>query len=178
MNSDTKLKELSLYIAEKSKDDPSFGAIKLNKILFLADFRCYGMTGQAITDTEYVHRENGPAPRRMLVILESIKDEKRGIIVERQYRHYKQKRLMPLTEVSACTFTEEELSFVNEAIDHFKPMDATSASLWTHNLIPWRLTKEGEKIPYYTVFSLNPRPPLEKEAIDWAKAEIARIEGQ
>lgn len=176
MDSDTKLKELSLYIAEKSKDDPAFGAVKLNKILFRADFRCYGMTGKSITETEYVHRENGPAPNKMLIIIDNLLEEGRGTVELRQRYNHKQKRLVPSTKVNMDIFTDDELSFVHEAIDYFRFMDAVSASAWTHNLIPWRLTKEGEKIPYFTVFSLDPRPPLEKEAIDWAKAAIARIE--
>jgi hypothetical protein len=34
-NSDERLQELILYIAEKCEEDPTFGATKLNKILYL-----------------------------------------------------------------------------------------------------------------------------------------------
>ena len=177
MDSDTKLKELSLYIAEKCKDDPSFGAVKLNKILFRADFRCYGLTGQAITGTDYVHRKNGPAPDKMMWAIDNLLEEGRGKLEFRPYYNRQQKRLVSLTSTKATQrmFTKDELSFVHEAIAHFLLMDATAASLETHNLIPWRLTKEGEHIPYFTVFSLATRPPLETEAIEWAKAEIAAL---
>jgi len=33
-----KFKELILYVADKCSDDPDFGAVKLNKILFYSDF--------------------------------------------------------------------------------------------------------------------------------------------
>ena len=59
---DKKLKELVLYIAQKSEDDPSFGATKLNKILFAADFYFFGQTGRSITGASYVHRGKGPVP--------------------------------------------------------------------------------------------------------------------
>lgn len=44
-----KFKALMLYAAEKSRGDPRFGAIKLNKILFFSDFLSYGLTGRAVT---------------------------------------------------------------------------------------------------------------------------------
>ena len=86
MDSDTKLKELSLYIAEKSKNDPHFGATKLNKILFAGDFFFYGASGNAITDAEYTHRENGPVPKRMPAILDTLQTEGRAKIELRRTR--------------------------------------------------------------------------------------------
>ena len=46
---DAKLRELILYVAERCENDPDFGALKLNKILFNADFIAYALTGKAIT---------------------------------------------------------------------------------------------------------------------------------
>ncbi|HZQ34888.1 MAG TPA: hypothetical protein VFD32_03070 [Dehalococcoidia bacterium] len=44
-----KLGELILYVAEKSSDDPRFGATKLNNILFFSDFLAFGQLGRSIT---------------------------------------------------------------------------------------------------------------------------------
>ena len=44
-NGRTKLKELILHIAKECCDDPTFGATKLNKILWWADFLFYRATG-------------------------------------------------------------------------------------------------------------------------------------
>jgi hypothetical protein len=38
---DEKLRELILYVSTLSKDDDNFGATKLNKLLFYADFLAY-----------------------------------------------------------------------------------------------------------------------------------------
>jgi hypothetical protein len=35
---DRKMKELILYLASKSEDDPRFSSTKLNKLLFYCDF--------------------------------------------------------------------------------------------------------------------------------------------
>ena len=44
-----KFKELVLHISQKCADDPSFGAVKLNKILFFADFASSAHYGTPIT---------------------------------------------------------------------------------------------------------------------------------
>ncbi len=44
-----KLRELVLYIADKCEEDRTFGAVKLNKILFYADFISFAEYGEPIT---------------------------------------------------------------------------------------------------------------------------------
>ena len=44
-----KLRELMLYITQKSEGDPRFGKTKLLKILVEADFTFYARTGRSIT---------------------------------------------------------------------------------------------------------------------------------
>ena len=177
MDSDTKLKELSLYIAEKSKTDPSFGAIKLNKILFASDFFFYGAGGKAITEAEYVHRGNGPVPKRMPAITDFLEKEGRATVEQRTYFGHTQKRLVPLTGANTSIFEKNELDFVDAMIEHFKPWNGTQLSDWTHTLLPWLLSREGETIPYHTVFSMKQKDTVEQEAIEWAKAEIRGIDG-
>jgi len=174
MESDDRLKELSLYIAEKSKDDPSFGAIKLNKILFATDFYFYGFTGRAITEAKYVHRNNGPVPRRMPLIIESLKTEGRAKLEDTTYFGYSQKRLVPLMGANTSMFNEGELSFVDQIISHFRSYNGTQLSKWTHDLSPWLATEDGEEIPYCSVFVLNPLP-VEKAGISWAMKELTAL---
>ena len=67
-----KLAELILYISQKCATDPKFGAIKLNKILYLADFLAFGNWGEPITGVEYQHLRMGPAPRRLVPVREEL----------------------------------------------------------------------------------------------------------
>lgn len=62
--SEEKLRELILYIAQKSKTDPRCGAVKLNKLLYYADFSAYRLLGRAITGAEYQHLKKGRRPER------------------------------------------------------------------------------------------------------------------
>ena len=63
---DEKLRELIVYISWRSRKDPNFGAIKLNKLLFFADTAAYRELGKSITGSEYQHLPEGPCPRRIL----------------------------------------------------------------------------------------------------------------
>jgi len=64
-----KLAELIVFFAEESKDDIQFGSVKLNKLLFLADFWAYGHLGQSITGATYVRQDHGPTPSRTCRLL-------------------------------------------------------------------------------------------------------------
>ena len=48
-----KTRELVLYIAQACEADPDFGMVKLNKVLFNADFTSYARQGVSITEEEY-----------------------------------------------------------------------------------------------------------------------------
>ena len=54
----SRLRELILYIAEKSKDDPHFTIEKLSNILYIIDTAFYKKTGKSLTGSIYVKREN------------------------------------------------------------------------------------------------------------------------
>ncbi len=61
-----KFRELFLYIAESCAEDPRFGAVKLNKILYYADFEAYRRLGEPITGDTYRKLSEGPAPGWLL----------------------------------------------------------------------------------------------------------------
>src|ERR1700733_10925348 len=67
--------ELMLYVSEKCASDPKFGATKLNKILFYADFLAYAELGNSITGFEYQKLPHGPAPRRILTVRRRLEQE-------------------------------------------------------------------------------------------------------
>ncbi len=61
----TKFAALVLYIAARSKDEPKFGAVKLNKILYYTDFNAYRRLGSAVAGASYQKLSEGPARREM-----------------------------------------------------------------------------------------------------------------
>lgn len=170
-----KLKEMVLYVADKSKDDPYFGATKLNKILFAADFYAYGIWGKSITGAKYIHRGKGPAPFEIPIVLDKLIAESRAKVEDVNFHGYFQKRVVPLCGSDTSSFSEEELKFVDSIIDQLRKYNATELSEWTHRLIPWLLTEQDEVIPYFTIFVLR-HVPVNKSGILWAEKELYRLE--
>jgi len=172
-----KLMELTLYISGKSEGDPKFGLIKLNKILFAADFAYFGSKGKSITGVKYIHIQNGPAPVGMKDVLDELVSQKKAEIKETDYFGYPQKRVMPLLGANTSLFTMDELVFVDEYIKHFTPFNGSQLSDWTHTLIPWLLTDINEEIPYHCVFSMK-ELPIERAVIVWAQKELDRLRSE
>jgi hypothetical protein len=169
-----KLEELIIYISEKSKSDPCFGATKLNKILFVADFSYYGVSGKAITDSIYVNRKNGPTPKFMKLALDSLEKQRKIRIEKTPYFGHKQDRTIPLVEPDLSAFTESEVSFIDSIIEVLRPFNASQLSASTHTLLPWVLTKLEETIPYETIFVFDNKP-VDKVGIRWAQKELETL---
>ena len=89
-----KFKELIVYIAERCQDDPTFGAVKLNKILYYADFAAYRIEGQPITGATYRKLSEGPAPKEMISARDELIESGRLRMEHRPYFTRIQKRLV------------------------------------------------------------------------------------
>lgn len=147
-----KFKELVLYIAEKCTDDPTFGATKLNKILYFADFYAYGESGVPITGATYGKLPRGPAPRQLVSVREELSNT--GDICMRKitYHGYPQERMIPIREANLDLFTAKEIALIDDIIQKLWGINAANISAYTHRLAGWRIAKDGDDIPYESVF--------------------------
>lgn len=67
-----KFTELLLYVASRLEADRAGGAVKLDKVLFFADFAHVRRHGVPITGADYQKLEHGPAARRLLPVRNSL----------------------------------------------------------------------------------------------------------
>jgi hypothetical protein len=154
-----KFRELVLYIAEKSEDDPNFGATKLNKLLAFCDFLAYGSLGQPLTGATYEKAEHGPVPRELGAIQQDLVRQQVAAVQMRERFGYPQKRLIALRRPNLARFTGEEIALVDQIIDELWDHSATKASALSHSaLVGWQLAAWGDDIPYTSIF-LSPDPP-------------------
>ena len=155
---DDKLRELILLIARDSEGDSPFGATKLNKLLFFADFLAYRQFGKPITAQEYMRLPNGPAPRRMVRIAKGMESTGQIAISERLYFGKPQKVLKALREPNLDRFSAREIDLVNTLIRQCWGKNATEMSASSHRFMGWRLAGEKETIPYsVALVSRGPR---------------------
>ncbi len=160
-----KFKELVLYIAQRCKSHPYFGATKLNKILFFSDFIAYEELGWAMTDAEYMALEYGPGPRRLMPIREQMLLDG-DVTIERSGS---QQRVIALRRPDLEHFSPEERNIVDKVIQWLQCRDAESVSELSHRFLGWKAawsetlaTGQTATIPYETVHVSN-RPITESE---------------
>ena len=161
-----KFKELALYIAQKSENDPTFGAVKLNKVLYYADFGSYRISGKPITGAKYRKLREGPAPVEFRE-LDKLPESEDAIIDERVYFTGLQKRLVCRRDPNLELFKREELDLVLEVIDYFWGKTAREVSDFSHREPGWELSEDGAVIPYETAW-LSPEPICQEDE-EWLR---------
>jgi hypothetical protein len=147
---DAKFKELVLFVCQRCLGDPRFGATKLNKLLFYADFFAYLSLGDAVSWQPYQKLPNGPAPRRWLPILEEMKAA--GDVAQARHVYFgrEQIRTLALRDPDFSKFSPQEIALITEVIDYFWDSNASQMSDFSHRFRGWQLAEEGEEIPYET----------------------------
>lgn len=68
----SKFKELVLYLSAASTADEGFGMVKLNKLLYHADFEAYRLLGHSITGATYEKQAYGPVARELPLVLDEL----------------------------------------------------------------------------------------------------------
>jgi Antitoxin SocA-like, Panacea domain len=159
---DKRLRELAIYISDKSSGDESFGATKLNKLLFYSDFLAYLNFGEPITGSDYFKLPNGPAPKRWLPIKESMVEQGDAKIKEEEFYGFPQQKLIPLRPANLKDFKAESLTLVDKIIALHKGKTAAEISNESHGFVGWQLACNKEVIPYQ-VARVSRRPLSDKE---------------
>jgi len=159
---DEKLRELILLISELSQSDPKFGAIKLNKLLFHADFSAYLTYGEPITGQKYFKLPQGPAPRRLKSVTESMKKSGDFAWQEISYFGHTQKKPIALRPADPAKFSGPEINLVHQTVEKFWTMSATEISEQSHLFLGWKAARSEETIPYSTAL-ISGRGPTDHE---------------
>ena len=150
-----KLKELILYVADRCEADPTFGAVKLNKILFYADFLAFASTGKPITGVGYEKMQLGPVPSALQQASASLIAE--GDLARQRKDRFgrTQVRFVALRAPDLSLFTGAEIALVDEVVAALKGVNAAEVSDLSHLEHGWQLASLREFIPYETVFLSN-----------------------
>lgn len=150
MNGEAKLRELILYIADRCFDDRYFGAIKLNKILYYADFEAFRRHGKPITGVKYQRLEEGPAPKRLVPIRDEMLAKSEIFIKEIETLKGTQRKIIALRKPDLSIFTAYEIAIVDQVIHALWNKTARQVSKSTHG-ITWHVYENHDLIPYESV---------------------------
>jgi hypothetical protein len=174
-SSDEKLRQLILYVANETKDDPRCGAVKFNKLLFYSEFTSYRLYGRTITGAEYQHLAEGPAPRRLLPLRDALLSE--GAIKMESLPSPVGEPLQKMVAKSTPkhkALTSDDRNIVDNVIEFFWNLNGTEISDQSHKEFAWRLTDEGQTIAFRTAWLSA--EPLNIDQIELGK-RIAKKHG-
>lgn len=147
-----KFKQLILYLSERSEADPKYGQVKLNKLLYYIDFLAYRDLGKPITGARYQRLKWGPAAVALKPVQTEMVDEGSLLIRSSPFGGFEQKKPIALQTADMSAFTGNEVAFVEFILSSLKELGAGQVSDLSHEDIGWKLARDGEDIPYETVF--------------------------
>jgi hypothetical protein len=169
-----KLAELMLYVAGRLSDDPTAGAVKLNKILYHADFRAYLELGAPITGHAYYKRTYGPAPKRLRPVREYLVTSGAADLVQEDVGAPKpQERLVARRQADVSLFTDAELRIADAVIEEFRPLRGMELSDDSHKEPGWRAAEADGLIPYATALIARTTTDADRDRA----AELAQQSG-
>lgn len=164
----SRFKELIVLISELCDTDPTFGSIKLNKILYFADFMAYRELGKPITGATYFKLQEGPAPRQLLAARRQLVNEGRLAIEHRPYFQGVQKRpVVTGAESQRGSFSDDEMRIVTSIVEYFRGKSARDVSDISHREPGWILAEDRADIPYETAW-------LSQDPVDQTDEALAR----
>jgi len=150
---DDRLSEMILYVCAKCADDPSFGATKLNKILWCSDFIAYFERGEPITGTAYQRLSKGPAPKYLVPTRRKMIHRRELGIEPRSFFNKVVERPVALRPAKIDgLFKSTDIAIVDEVIRKLWGVTALTVSELSHLSKCWTTAKDGELIPYESVF--------------------------
>lgn len=176
-DSRSKLKQLILYVASRMKDAELFGATKLNKVLYRAEYSAYRELGRKLTTFQYQKNANGPTLRAFLPITLEMKESGLIEIEDRRVGHATEHRVIPLVPPDPKVFSKEEMRIIDREIERAWDLTATQVSDEEHETAPWYATRMGETIKVELSFVEDPGNivPLSHEEEERAGLAIERF---
>lgn len=146
-----RFRELIVYVSLKSADDPHFGAIKLNKILYYSDFRAFERFGIPLTGVRYQKLKLGPAPKALLHVRRQLEDEGAIRLEKLPAGTYAQHRTVALRPAAMSLFSDDEILLVDEVIADLWSQNGTEVSGLSHD-IRWNVMNLQDPMPYELAF--------------------------
>lgn len=118
--------------------------VKLMKLLWYVDARCYQLTGKAMTGLVYLHGSMGALPlgHYRIVGLENVK------IREEEGYEFTKYYFFPNPNLDMSCFTKEELGILEQVAAKFKDYSAQSLVDYMHGEKAYMDTEDGDIIPF------------------------------
>jgi len=146
-----RLTEAILYVSEKCEKAPRFGLIKLNKIIWRADFTAFAARKVPVTGRAYQKLRYGPAPIEMLPLLNELKQKGFIEIDDISVTDVVERRVIAVVPPHHRFFSPSDLEFLDASIRYYWDKSGMEASEDSHG-IGWETREIGDAMPYELAF--------------------------
>ena len=148
-----RLRELILYVSLNSRGMERLGLVKLNKILWKADFSAFAERGHPVTGRAYQRLTKGPAPIEMRPLLAEMQQD--GLLTfdlllfgrDRDGREIVEHRPVAQAEPNLRWFSRDDLDYVDAAMRYYWAMTGTETSDDSHGPA-WKTRNDLDPMPY------------------------------
>lgn len=158
-----RLAEAILYVCGACETDAAFGMIRLNKILFEADFLSFALRGVPITGVKYQRLERGPAPKAMLPRLRELQERSDLVIRNADFIGRPQQRPIALRRADLSVFSADDIALLDDVIRGSWGKTGAEVSEQSHRMA-WKTRINGDDIPYEAAW-LSEAPPTALEIL-------------
>jgi hypothetical protein len=142
-----RLGEAVLYVSKRCAEAPNFGRVKLNKIIWRADFDSFAQRGQPVTGRQYQRLKQGPAPVEMLPVLNELQAAGLLDFMKVQQGDFVELRPIALADPVLVFFSPQDLEYLDRAISVYWEKTGQEVSDISHG-VAWSSREEGEAMPY------------------------------
>lgn len=142
-----RLREAILYVCGKCVDANYFGLVKLNKILWWADFTSFSERGQPVTGRMYQRQNYGPVPVEMKPLLDEMQRRNEISISPSRITDIAEQRPKALVEPVLKDFSQSDIDFFDRAVRVFWNCTGTEASDRSHGFA-WKTRENGDPMAY------------------------------
>ena len=147
-----KFKEVLLYVLEKVGSKSNVGMTVLYKLLYFIDFDYYEKFEEQLVGATYIKNHFGPTPVEFKKIVELMESKGELETVKSKYFLHEQTKYLPRRESDISVLSAREIKHIDEVLARLSDKNAKDLSDYSHEDIPWLITKEGQPIAYEAVF--------------------------
>ncbi len=147
-----KFKEVLLYILERVGGKPNVGMTVLYKLLYFIDFDYYEKFEEQLIGATYIKNHFGPTPVEFKKVIESMESKGELETVKSNYFQHGQTKYLPKRQANLSVLSANEIKHIDEVLARLSNKNATELSNYSHEDIPWIVTKENQPIKYEGVF--------------------------
>ena len=142
-----RLREAVLYVSRACESAPLFGLVKLNKIIWRADFESFAQRGQPVTGRQYQRLPQGPAAVEMLPVLDELQADGLLRIEKTRIVDHDEHRPIALADPVLTLFSRGDLDCLDRAVSAYWDKSGRETSDISHG-VAWNSRTDGEPMPY------------------------------